>query len=439
MVVIMSETNYTMVAIAAVACLLIGGFVGMQMAPAGDGGDGDGGTTTIEVQVAPLSGKTIRVGYIVSSTTALETGTPLVKDLMEPDYNAYAAKMDYDVDFEYLIDDATGQAAIHLEKVQGFKAIDVSVFIGGGWSSQAAGAMSYVNDNDMLMWSSSSTSPLLGQKDNLFRMCPDDKIQAPAIARMLESMGVQYIVAIYRADAWADGIMNYFRPAFEAGGGVILEEIRYQGESTEFSTYLETAENIMVDAVAEYGADKCGVEIISFQEAVTMVTQATDYPTMYSLPWFGSDGTTLTQQFIDDAPEAASHLAIYSTYAAPAETAKFNALYDRYWEVVSQPFGYYSACAYDIGWIISTTMLEAQSTDAMDIIPQQAIASFNSFGASGWNQLNEFDDRFGGNYQIWGYGDIGSGVQNVAYGLYNYLEDIVYWQTDWLGFTPTPR
>jgi branched-chain amino acid transport system substrate-binding protein len=423
-----------MIAIVAVVALLAGAGVGYTMAPTKEGE-----TETITVEVEPLAGQTIKIGYIVSSTTALETGTPLVQEIMVPDYNAYASKMGYDVDFEYLIDDATGQAAVHLEKVQGFKAIDVSVFIGGGWSSQAAGAMSYVNDNDMLMWSSSSTSPLLGAVDNLFRMCPDDKIQAPAISRMLESQGVQYIVVIQRADAWADGIMNYFRPAFEAGGGVILEVMRYQGESTEFSSYLQTAENIMEDAVAQYGADKCGVEIISFSESVTMVTQAKDYPTIYSLRWYGSDGTTLTQQHIDDAPTQSSHLYIFSTYAAPADTKKFNDLYERYYGLLSQPFGYYSACAYDIGWILTSTMLEAQSTDAVDIIPQQAIASYNSFGASGWNQLNEFGDRNGGDYQIWGYGDIGSGVQNVVYGYYNYLEDVVYWNVELLGYTPTPR
>jgi len=256
---------------------------------------------------------------------------------------------------------------------------------------------------------------------------------------MLESKGVQYIVVIQRADAWADGIMNYFRPAFEAGGGVILEVMRYQGETAEFSSYLQTAENIMKDAVEEYGADKCAIEIISFQEAVTLVTQAEDYPTIYSLDWYGSDGTTLTQQFLDDAPRQAKQLKIFSTYAAPADTEKFNDLYDRYYDLVSQPFGYYFACTYDIGWILTSTMLEAQSSDALDIIPQQATASYNSFGASGWNQLNEYGDRKGGDYQIWGYGDIGDGMQNVVYGLYNYLEDVVYWNTEYLGYTPTPR
>ncbi|MBN2335056.1 hypothetical protein JXL21_05810, partial [Candidatus Bathyarchaeota archaeon] len=79
---------------------------------------------------------TVQIGYVASQTTALETAVPLVEEMMVPDYNAYCVELGYDIDFEYLIDDATSQAAVHLEKVQGFKSMDVNVFIGGGWSSQ---------------------------------------------------------------------------------------------------------------------------------------------------------------------------------------------------------------------------------------------------------------------------------------------------------------
>lgn len=397
-------------------------------------------TNTVTVEVQPLDGKTVQVGYISSTTVGLETAPALVHDLMQTDYNAYATKLGYDVEFQYLIDDATGQAAVHLEKVQGFKSMDINVFIGGGWSSMASAALSYCNDNDMLQWSSSSTSPLLAiADDNLYRMCPDDTIQAPAISRMIQSMGVKYVVCIYRGDAWADGIMNFFEPHFVANGGVILEKIRYAGEATEFANYLQSAEDKLAPAVAQYGVDKCAIEVIAFSESVTMVTQAEDFPTVYSVKWFGSDGTSLTQQHVDDAPTQSSHLHIYSTLAAPAESVKFNDLYARYFALVSQPFGYYSACSYDIGWVITETMLEAQSTDALDIIPLQATTCFNSFGASGWNLLNAAGDRAGSNYQIWGYGDIGEGVQNVVYGLYDAITDSVSWNIEYLGFTPTPR
>ena len=423
-----------MVAIAAVVCLLIGGVVGMQMAPSGTG---ETITETLEVEVSPLEGKTVQLGYIASTTVALETTDPLVKDIMEVDYNEYAEKLGYDIEFEYLIDCADSQAAIHLEKVQGFKSMDVNIFIGGGWSSQASAALSYCTDNDMLMWSSSSTSPLLAlEGDNLFRMCPTDLIQAPAIAEMLWSHGIKAIVIMYRADPWADGIYNFLVPAFEAKGGVVLESIRYAGESTVYANYLETADKILEEAIAEYGVDHVGFEIISFAEFVVFATEAKDFPSVYGVTWFGSDGTTLSQQLCDDAPEAAVHLKVHSTYAAPAETKKFNDLYERYFSLVSQPFGYYSACAYDIGWILTETITSAQSVSAVDVIPLQATAAFNSFGSSGWNALDEYDDRFGSAYQIWSYEYVGDVVKPYVSGLYQDTTGQVTWYTDAMGYTP---
>jgi hypothetical protein len=96
------------------------------------------------------------IGDIVASTAALETSVPLFQEIIAVDINDYFAKMDYNVDVEFLQDTADGQAAIHLEKTQSFKAMDISVFIGGGWSSQASASLSYVNDNNMLMISSSN-------------------------------------------------------------------------------------------------------------------------------------------------------------------------------------------------------------------------------------------------------------------------------------------
>jgi len=427
----------TLAIVLLVVGLVVGAGAGYMLKPSGTGEDGGDGTGTVEV-VLPLEGKTVQIGYISSTTVGLETATPLVEDIMAVDYNEYTELLGYDIEFEYLIDDATGQAAVHLEKVQGFKSMDVNLFIGGLWSSQAQAALSYCNDNDMLMWSTSSTSPLLAiADDNLYRMCPTDLVQAPAISAMIHSMGIEAVVLIYRGDAWADGIVNYFEPEYTENGGVILEKIRYAGESTEFSNYLQTAENIVSDAVAEYGEGKVGVELIAFAEFVTMISQAQDYETLYSLPWFGSDGTVLSQQAIDDAPTQAEHLKIYSTYAAPAESELFNALYDRFYDLVSQPFGYYSACAYDVGWILTKTVTESQSTDALDIIPLQRPTAYTQWGASGWNRLNDDGDRYASNYQIWGYGDIGEGLQNVVYGLYDSTADVVTWDTEALGFTPS--
>jgi branched-chain amino acid transport system substrate-binding protein len=418
----------TLAIVLLVVGLIVGAGAGYFMAPKEVvGGDGDG----VTVEVAPLAGKNIQLGYISSTTVGLETAVPLVEDIMAVDYNDYLDKLGMDTTIEFLIDDATGQAAVHLEKVQGYKSMDINVFIGGGWSSQAQAALSYCNDNDMLMWSSSSTSPLLAiADDNLYRMCPTDLIQAPAIAEMLWSAGVEAIIVIQRGDAWADGIYNYLEPAYTAKGGVILEKIRYAGEATEFANYLQTAEGIVADAVAQYGAEHVGVEIISFAEFVVMITQAQDFPTLYDLTWFGSDGTTLSQQACDDAPEQVTHLKIHSTYAAPADSQKFNDLYDRYYALVAQPFGYYSACSYDIGWVLVESIMNTQSLDATVLIPVQHRTAYNNFGASGWNQLNDDGDRYGSNYQIWSYKHDGGVVIPYVTGLFDGITGQVTWYVD---------
>ena len=135
LVISMENTNMTIVAAVLVVGLLVGAGVGYYMAPAdaGDGADGN----VVTVSKNPLEGKTIQIGNIVASTAGLETAVPQYEDIVAGDINELLEKLNYDTELEFLIDTADGQAAIHLEKVQSFKAMDVSIFIGGGWSSQA--------------------------------------------------------------------------------------------------------------------------------------------------------------------------------------------------------------------------------------------------------------------------------------------------------------
>lgn len=433
----MEMKGNTLAIVLLVVGLVVGGGVGYFAAPT----QTETVVETETVEVMPLDGETIQLGYISSTTTGLETNQPHIEDMMTPDYNEYAAKLGYDVDFEYLIDDATSQAAVHLEKVQGFKSIGVDIFIGGGWSSHASGALSYCNDNDMLMWSASSTSPTIAiPDDNLLRMCPTDLVQAPAITRMLESHGIEALVTIQRGDSWADGIYNIYQPMFVEGGGVELDRIRYAAEVQEFSSYLQQAENKLSEVVDEYGMEHLAVEVIGFQEVANMIQQAVDYPTVYEVIWFGSDGTALTSQIRDDSPVQAAHTKLYSTMAAPAESAKYNALYDRYWDLVGMPYGYYTACTYDIGWVLTETILESQSTDALINLALQPTSCENSFGASGWNRLNDDGDRYASNYQIWYYEIDDEGVGwDVVGGLYDMVTDSVTWYTDVIGYVPTSR
>ena len=432
----MENTNMTLVAAVLVVGLLVGAGVGYYMAPAGDGGDGE--TTTVTVEKNPLEGKTIQIGDIVASTAALETSVPLFEDIITADINDYFSKMDYDVDVEFLQDTADGQAAIHLEKVQSFKAMDITVFIGGGWSSQAQAALSYVNDNDMLMISSSSTSPLLAiPNDRLFRTCPTDFVQGPAISNMWRSWGVEAILIFQRGDSWADGIYNVLLPELEISGIEVVERVRYAAEVTEFSSYLATMDDLLGDAIAEYGEGRVGVQTMSFDEQVVMMSQTGDYPNVRACIFMGTESSGRSQRMIDDGGGMQNAVGGFSSLMTPAKSWKWISLDERYYDLVAQPASFYTATDYDAAYALSLSLIEAGSVDANDVAPLWPTVPRNYFGTSGWVDLDDNGDRAAGVFDIWGFSTTNENVFQ-SYGQYSGIDLSVTWDDAALaanGFT----
>ena len=422
----MAERSTTLMVVLLVVGLAIGAGVGYYAAPAKPGE-----TVEVTVEVNPLEGLNIQVAEITSDTQWLESQTPFTEDIIMPDINEYLDKLGYDVTYVNLIDDSAGQAAIHLEKVQSFKAMGVNLVIGGRWSSQAEMALSYVNENNMLLFSPSSTSPLLAfPDDNLYRMCPTDRIQAPAIAEMLWSWGIEACLVIQRGDSWADGIYNIFEIEYPKRGGVILGKVRYAAEVVEFSSYMETANSIITEAIEEYGVEKVAPLFIGFSEGATLVTQAADYPTLMSVYWFSTDGTVFEIRHLEDAPKVSAHMKLFGTLAAPGYSPKYSALAKRYRDLTAITMGFYDAADYDCNWVLVNAVLEAGSVDALDVIPLIRTISDNMYGASGWCRLNDDGDRDIIDYDIWGIDYVEGEPDFVRYGLYDGWADEVTWFTD---------
>ena len=418
----MENTNMTLVAAVLVVGLLVGAGVGYYMAPS-EGGVAD----PIEVIKNPLEGTTISIGNVAASTAALETTVPLYDEIIAEDINEYFGKMDYDVDVAFLTDTADGQAAIHLEKVQSFKAMDVTIFIGGGWSSQAQAALSYVNDNDMLMISSSSTSPLLAiENDRLFRTCPTDYVQGPAIANMWRTWGADAILIVQRGDSWADGIYNVLIPELEGLGIEVIERVRYAAEVTEFSSYLATMDSLLEDAIAEYGADRVGIQVMMFDEIVVMVSQTPDYPNVANAIWMGTESGGRSQRMIDDAAGLQNPQAHFSSLMTPAKSWKWVSLDERYFDLVAAPASFYTATGYDASFALALSVIEAGSVDANSVAPLWPDVPRNYFGASGWVDLDDNGDRAAGVFDIWGF-SAESDVGFTSYGQYSGIDLSVTW------------
>jgi branched-chain amino acid transport system substrate-binding protein len=377
-----------------------------------------------------VTGEVVTIGVILPWEYDLDRYGPIF-DYAETDINAYCSKLGYEISFNFLFEHADGNASVHLEKVQFFNTIDVNLLVAGFWSGQAQGSLSYVNANDMLMFSPSSTSPLLSiPDDNLFRMCSDDTLQASAMVEILNSYdeGIEAVVLIQRADSWGDGLYDEFEAQYVGSGGVIWERLRYDPETSDFSAYLSTANGAMHSAVAFYGWDHVAVQLFGMSESVQLLNQSQYYSAIYNVTWFGSESTALHYGF-DDIPEVANHTKVYSPTAAPTKSWKWWEIYDRYHNETGQTMTFYMGCVYDICWTYAKAVLEARTTDTNVVKGILGDVAGDFFGVTGPCRLNDAGDRYATNYDIWGYGGH-YGYDWYLYGVYNRFTGEVHWDED---------
>ncbi|MCX6653731.1 MAG: ABC transporter substrate-binding protein [Candidatus Bathyarchaeota archaeon] len=354
-----------------------------------------------------VDGQTLTIGFIASTTIALETAKPFLEQIIAPDLTTYTRNLGRNINIQFLIEDANGQANTHLEKIQQFHSRGVDLIIGGGWSSQAQASLSYVNSNNMLLVSTSSTSPTLAiANDRLFRMCTSDTTIAPALANVMWAAGVKTIVIFQRGDSWADNIVNQLSPIWiQKGGKIYGDKIRYAGESTEFANYLTVADEQVKTAVASYNGQKerVGVVMLAFNECAVILQQAASYPNIYNVHWWGSDGTAKVQRIMDASPTQANHVGFYSLLANYNITPSYLTIEQRYVLLTKQQFSMYSAYLYDAAFAITKAVLETGTTDASKVSAAFPVICNNMYGISGWCKLDLNGDRASPKYDVWGF------------------------------------
>lgn len=431
----MAERSTTMMAVLLIVGLVIGGGVGYFAAPKGAvEGETVEVEVPVEVEVHPLAGKTVQIGLTTSSTSGLETTVPFVDDILEPWMNEYMDKTGLGVTFDFLIEDNQGTAAIALEKTQAFKAMGVNLVQGHGWSSQCMSSLSYVNENDMILVSSSSTSPILAISDDmLFRTCPTDFVQSPAIAQMWGTWGVKGVLTMHRADAWGDGLWNILETEWPKVGIEDLGRIRYAGEVTEFSSYLDNANEILGDAIEKYGGKEyVGFQCFSFAEERTMQTQAADYPNLDCV-WMSTESGGRSQLMLDEAGEWATVTHHFSSFMGVDEASfLFQEFDELYYELTSYRTGFYTATQYDACWLMAKSVLNTGSTEATAMANVIVPISYRHHGLTGWAALDENGDRMPQIFDIWGlYEDPDTGEYLFQkWGEYDGRTIVVSWYDD---------
>ena len=357
-----------------------------------------------------LSGE-VKIGSIIPLTGKLARSGEENKigyELGVEHFNQYLADKNASWFLSVVSEDSQTQATVSLEKVQALRAQGIQHVIGPQSSGNIQNIKGYVDANNIMIISPSSTSPLLAiPDDSIFRLAPDDSNQAVALVRVLQDAGIDVIVPIWRDEAWGVGLERAIRDAFPAAGGIVHEGISYNPEANDFSTEASILAEIVREYVDEYGAERVGVTYFGFGEALILFQSAASHDILDDIRWFGADAVTKDTVIIDDpiTSEFATNIEFTTLLVASGKNEFSKQVEEAVEEAIGRTPRTYASSAYDAIWLLGLSMERAQSTDVSTLTAIFPEVAAEHQGALGSTRLNANGDLAQTNYDVWNVSD----------------------------------
>jgi branched-chain amino acid transport system substrate-binding protein len=230
--------------------------------------------------------------------------------------------------------------------------------------------------------SPSSTNPKVTETgDYIFRICFIDPLQGKVLARFAQQTLKLKRVAVLTdaASAYSGGLATYFKQAFAADGGQIVDEQKYSGGDKDFNAQLTTIKAANPEAIfiPGYYTD---VGLIARQARGLGIT----------VPLFGGDGWE-SQELVSIGGDAVEG-TYFSTHFSPEQTdpavqdfvKKFQAKYGVMPDAMA-------ALGYDSAMLLADAFKRAGTTDGPKV--RDALAATKDFpGVTGQITIDEHRD-----------------------------------------------
>ena len=363
----------------------------------------------------------VTLGYIATTDRSLPKDSFLIT-LAEEDINEYCVENDIPWRFNFKITCAYGKAQNAHDITMKFAKNGTKLVGGYGWSSfLCSGSRTIANDYNMTLVSIASTSPIMAVADTAFRLCPNDLKQVDPVLVMLDDLGVSSLIIIQRGDSWGDFIVDELKSRYN---GTIVDTIRYAGEVTEFSAYLNQAQTKFL----EYNAsEKPDIMLVSFSESRVILTQAVNYPHIYNRTWFGTDSTAGDDSLLEEAGKHAAQVKLYSPALSVQPSQGFDEINQLYNEEFNDDLSFLQANAYDCCWLMANCVIDTNTTDGAILQSSILEVASNHTGITGDLSLDENGDRLYAPYEIWGYFHIDGEYVSKKCGFYDPANEKITW------------
>lgn len=356
--------------------------------------------------------QTVTIGALLSLTgnwSSLGITSKAAIDIALEDINAYMEQTGSYKRFTSLVYDTkldTALARTYLEEARGQ---GCQFVLGPQSSAEAAAVKDYADAFQMLVVSQGSTAGSLRiEGDNLFRFCPADDIEGLAMAKTIYGGGIRALVTAARDDAGNKGLQVSTGNAFEALGGTLFSTAPYGVSDDDFTSLLADIKAKIEQYQSANPQSEIAVYLASFDECVSLFSQAASDPVLSSVRWYGGDGTALSAALTGNA--AAADFAIATQYFAPTfglpaqAASKWQPLVDEIQKRTGIVPDAFALATYDALWVIAMSYnafahSHPEFTQLKSEFPGQA---GKYYGATGATLLNAAGDRAVGSYDYWG-------------------------------------
>lgn len=388
-------------------------------------------------QVAPPDGsdKTLLIGGLLSLTggnwntlgVASKAGMEIARDQI----NSYFASIKSGISVMLTLADTRLDTGLAVTRAGDLIASGVHAIVGPQSSAELRAVRDAVALNKVLIVSQGSTASSLSLGgDNVFRFCPDDKLEGAATATLMIADSVRAVVPMCRADAGNIGLFQSTTAALLQRGGTISTGVEYGTETLDYSAIVQAAKTQAVQLVDAHGASRTGIYLAAFDEAAAILRLAANDPVLSTLKWYGGDGTVLSATLVGDA--AAASFASSVTFTCPAyglEDAANNRWQPVVMEIKSRTGvdpDAFALAAYDAVWVLALAFQGTGGSDDVSLLRNAFVKTADQYyGATGWTVLNEAGDRKNGNYDFWCIRGTGAEYAWVKTASYNSLSGTI--------------
>jgi ABC-type branched-subunit amino acid transport system substrate-binding protein len=286
----------------------------------------------------------------------------------------------------------------------------INLIVGHDYSLANRYSFEYANENNMLLLSPTGVG--VGQSipdDNLFKLSPnsyeDPEVYHRVFAKLIKILGIEAFITINTGNysvynnlikETAKALNYSYKPS----------RVYIDVNSPYIEPYLEQAEEYVIKAIENYGANKvCILVEPLWMNNFEFLRAAKKYPVLSEVPWFDIIGVSqdnATQHGYD------SFLTEYGFIRLIKSTSR-SAKADVFWRSYIESIGkapipskrYGEAARYDAMWIMAKAVIQANSsnTDEVKRMLPQVCKTYP--GVLGNCTLNEFGDRNSTDYDIY--------------------------------------